>query len=133
MSTIGRARRRRRVGRSGRSDAADRSDAGRSDDGRSDAAGRTLTTRVVRLRDVCVQHVAARLGLPVPERADLAEAPPDATLREAVHWWKARAPEESAAGAAGRARASPARLVLKTAWMTAITVLGLALSYGTVG
>jgi hypothetical protein len=89
---------------------------------------RPLAPRAVRMRNACVQHAAERLGLPVPGAGDLSALADDASLRDAVAWWQARAP-----GAVGASRSRPrGRLVLKTGLITAVTLLGLAFSYGRV-
>lgn len=94
--------------------------------GRVSRRARPLTPRAVRMRNACVCHAAARLGLAAPGDEDLRALADDASLRDAVEWWKARAP-----GAVAESRSpSGRRLVLKTGLVTAVTLLGLAFSYG---
>ena len=85
----------------------------------------TLAARAIRTRNACVRHAAERLGLPAPDDDDLRALPGDASLRDAVEWWRARAPGAVLAPTV----APPRRLVLKTALITTVTLLGLALSY----
>lgn len=105
MSTTGRGRRRPRGGAAG--------------DGR-------LSPRGVRMRNACVRHAADRLGLERPDEQDLRSLRDDTSLREAIEWWQDRA---AAATAESSARSARAPLV-RAAVVTAVTVLGLALSYG---
>lgn len=87
---------------------------------------RPLAPRAVRVRNACVRHAAERLGLAVPGNEVLSALADDMTLRDAVEWWKARAP-----GAAAESQSrSGGRLVLKTAWIMTVALLGLAFSYG---
>lgn len=87
---------------------------------------RPLTGRALRVRNACVCHAAARLGLMPPSAADLRDLPADASLAEAVEWWRARAPG-TVQGAGRRARVS---LALKTAVVVGVALVGLAVSYG---
>jgi hypothetical protein len=78
------------------------------------------------MRNACVRHAAERLGLAVPGDDEMRVLADDVSLREAVEWWKASAPGAVADTTPPR----PRRLVLKTGLAMAVTVLGLALSYG---
>lgn len=88
----------------------------------------TLTHRAGRARNALMCHAAARLGLPIPDSTDLAALPPDASLAEAVRQWRAKhgvADVDVASRTGGR-------LLLKAGWVSAIVLLGLAFSYGSV-
>ena len=78
------------------------------------------------MRNACVRHAAERLGLTPPGDEELRVLADDVSLREAVEWWKVNAPGAVVTLAPPR----PRRLVLKTGLAMAVTVLGLALSYG---
>jgi hypothetical protein len=96
--------------------------------GRGSRRARPLTPRAVRMRNACVCHAAERLGLAVPGTEELRALSDDAGLRDAVEWWKAQAP---GAAAAPRSRSrSRRRFALKTGLVAAVTLLGLAFSYG---
>lgn len=84
-----------------------------------------ITPRTVRMRNACVRHAAERLGLAAPDDDDLRSLADDVSLRDAIAWWQASAP-----GAVAAAPPRPGRLVLRTGLITAVTLLGLALSYG---
>jgi hypothetical protein len=91
-----------------------------------------LTPRALRVRNACVQHAAARLGLPVPDRDDLAALDSDASLARSVEWWRARTVRDQPT-VQEPALLPPRRSTraLRTAWVSAAVVLALALSYGT--
>jgi hypothetical protein len=85
-----------------------------------------LTARALRVRNACVCHAAARLGLRAPTDAELRELPGDARLGEAVEWWRARAP-----GAVDIAESGTGvSLGLKTTLIMAITLFGLVFTCG---
>lgn len=90
---------------------------------------RSLAPRAVRMRNACVRHAARSLGLPVPDSAALRALPDDASLRDALSWWRTRVTGVSARAAA--AETAGMRL-LRFAWMTTVMLLGLAFSYGRV-
>lgn len=121
MSTTGRGRR----GASARRGAG----AGRGAAGRRAAGRGSLAQRAVRMRNACVCHAAAELGLEPPTAEDLRALKDDATLREAVEWWQGRARHAVAVPARSAVRTP---LVVRTAVAAAVVVLGLALSYGRV-
>ncbi|MBR9989418.1 MAG: hypothetical protein KFH98_06650 [Gemmatimonadetes bacterium] len=88
--------------------------------------GGLRAARAVRVRNACVRHAAERLGLPIPGDEELRALADDVSLRDAVEWWSARAE-----GVVHEARStSRGRLALRTGLITAVTVLGLAFSYG---
>lgn len=87
---------------------------------------RALTGRALRVRNACVCRAAAQLGLAVPTDAELGALPADATLAEAVDWWRARAPGAVAVAERG----AGVGLVLRTAVVVGVTLIGLAFSYG---
>ncbi|HSK19196.1 MAG TPA: hypothetical protein VK912_08650 [Longimicrobiales bacterium] len=78
------------------------------------------------MRNACVRHAAERLGLALPGDEELRALADDVSLRDAVEWWKANAPGAVAETTPPR----PGRVVLKAGFAMAVTVLGLALSYG---
>jgi hypothetical protein len=129
MSTTGHVRQRRPAG--SKRDAADQAAADRTAnrDTSKRASGGALAPRAVRVRNAVLQHAAVRLGLPMPANEELAELPADASLAELVDRWRARHAPDTVPR---RTRGRRSRLVLKAAWVTVITVLGLALSYGPV-
>lgn len=123
MSTIVRSSSESRSGRGGRG----------GSDGSGGSAGRgapqsqrALSGRVLRARNAWVCHAAVRLGLARPTDAELRELSADATLGEAVEWWRARAPAAVAAVRTG----AGVSLVLRTAVIVGVTLVGLAVSYG---
>lgn len=88
----------------------------------------TLMPRTVRVRNALLRQAAAQLGLSVPDAEHLRGIPDHMSLHEAVRWWQAQA----APGDTESATPRPWRphLALRMACITAITVLGLALTYG---
>jgi hypothetical protein len=93
------------------------------------AAREPLTARAKRMRDACVCHAAARLGLPVPTDADLRAMPADARLGEAFEWWRVSVGGDVGVVDVGRRM----NVVLRVGVITAVTLIGLALSYGRLG
>jgi hypothetical protein len=83
-----------------------------------------LTPRGIRVRNACVQHAASQLGLDVPGSEELRALPDDAGLREAVEWWQRKTPGVVAAPVQRRSQ-----VLLRVAVVSAVTLLGLALSY----
>jgi hypothetical protein len=49
--------------------------------GRAERAPRALAPRAVRMRNACVRHAAARLGIAVPGDRELSALPDDTSLR----------------------------------------------------
>ena len=86
----------------------------------------SFAARALRMRNACVRHAAARLGLALPTDEDLRALGGDVGLRGAVEWWQDNAP----GAVAEKADPRRGRLVLKAGLAMAVTVLGLALSYG---
>ena len=78
------------------------------------------------MRNACVRHAAERLGLAPPGDEELRSLADDVSLREAIQWWKVNAPGAVAEIAPPR----PGRLMLRAGLAMAVTVIGLALSYG---
>jgi hypothetical protein len=89
---------------------------------------RALAPRAIRMRNACVCHAAAQLGLKEPGREELSVLADETSLREAVAWWQARA----LAAVAEPPRASRSPLLLKAAVVMAVTLIGLAFSYSPV-
>lgn len=83
-----------------------------------------LTARALRVRNACLRRAAVRLGLRIPDDAELRALPADVTMTEAIRRWKAVQQDAEFAAPAGPG------LLLRTAFVTAVTLLALALSYG---
>lgn len=77
------------------------------------------------MRNACVRHAADRLGLALPDDDDLRALADDVSLRDAIVWWQASAP-----GAVAVAQPHAGRVVMRSGLIAAVTLLGLALSYG---
>jgi hypothetical protein len=97
--------------------------------GRIRRGGRPLAPRAVRMRNACVRHAAAKLGLELPGDRDLSALADDTNLRDAVAWWQAQAPAVVAEADAGAARSQRRPVLLRAAVVTAVTLLGLVFSY----
>jgi hypothetical protein len=91
------------------------------------AADRPLTARAVRVRNACLRHAAVRLGLRIPDDAELTALRPDASLTEAVQWLGSAqpTPDISIVGP------SRPRLLLRAGFAATVMLLALVLSYGT--
>lgn len=126
MSTIVRSSSDSRSGRGGRGGRGDRAEGVGTVRRGGRESQRPLTARGLRVRNACVCHAAARLGLAAPTDADLRALPDHARLDEAVEWWRARAPGAAEVVESGRG----VSLMLKTAVIMGVTLVGLAMSYG---
>jgi hypothetical protein len=114
--------------RGGRADDALREAGDRRADPGSRESRRPLSGRALRVRNACVCRAAVQLGLAMPADADLLDIPGDASLGEAVDWWRARAPGTvEVVGSAARVS-----LVMRTVVVMAVTLVGLVVSYGRV-
>jgi hypothetical protein len=96
--------------------------------GRAERGARSLAPRAIRVRNACVRHAAAQLGLEVPGDRELRALSEDTRLRDAMAWWEARA----GSAVAEPARISGSPLLLRAAVASAVVLLGLAFSYGPV-
>ncbi|HEX2168498.1 MAG TPA: hypothetical protein VHG09_14785 [Longimicrobiales bacterium] len=101
----------------------------RADRASAGSAREPLTARAVRVRNACLRDAAARLGMPVPEDAELNALSAHASLADTIERWRG---VHGAGGTAVGVRARP-RFLQRTAWAAVITLLGLAFSYGPVG
>jgi hypothetical protein len=98
----------------------------RADRASAGSAREPLTARAARLRNACLRDAAARLGLAVPDDAELNALPAHTSLAEVVERWRIeQAPGDSGIGVRPRPR-----FLRRTTWAAAITLIGLALSYG---
>jgi hypothetical protein len=96
---------------------------------RSGRAGdRSLTARAVRVRNACLRHAATRLGMRVPEDAELTALGPDATLTQAVQWLQ----QEGPAPVTSEVVRTAPPFFLRAGCAAVVTLLGLALSFGRV-
>lgn len=104
--------------------------------GRRVGRGDTVTARVVRVRNVCVLHAAAHLGLATPTDAELEALPAELTLTQSVRWLRAKqASADSDATGSTRRHADSVELragsiLVRVVSISLIIAGALALTYG---
>jgi hypothetical protein len=91
------------------------------------AVDRSLSARAVRVRNAVLRHAAPRLGLRVPDDAELAALRPDVGLTQALQWL-----EQGPAPVTSEGVPTAPPFFLRAGCAALVTLLGLALSFGRV-
>lgn len=98
----------------------------RADRASAGSAREPLSPRAVRVRNACLRDAAVRLDLAVPDDAELSALSPHISLADVLERWRV----DQRPGDAGAAVRNRPRYLRRTAWAAAITLIGLACSYG---